>query len=92
MIMKFSICEFFNNIFEFLNDAFKKLIYFLIDHFSGLLIFIIYLFGVKDSIHDFTNFPAFIVISLGFALCNLVIAEILDFFDILRRKFDDNKK
>lgn len=89
--MKFSMCEFFDNFFEFLKDVFKKPIYFLNDYFSSLLIFIIYLIGVKDSIHDFTNFQTFIAISLGFVICILAIflVEILDFFDKLRGKFDD---
>ena len=92
--MNFSMCEFFNNFFELLKDAFKKPIYFLNDYFSSLLIFIIYVLGVKDSIHDFTNFQTFIAISLGFVVCilSIFLVEILDFFDILRRKFDDNKK
>lgn len=77
-----------------IKDMFKKHIYFLSEYFSSLFIFIIYLLGVKDYIHGFTDFQTFIAISLGFVVCILAIflVEILDFFDILRRKFDDNKK
>ena len=87
-----------------IKDLFKKLINsfndyflidsFLIDYFFSLLIVIIYLLGVKRYIHDFTDFQTFIATSLGFVVCILaiILTVILDFFDKLRGKFDDNKK
>lgn len=84
-----------------IKDMFKKLInllndcilndYFLVNYFFSLLIFIIYFLGVKRYIHDFTDFQAFIALSLGFVVCifAIILTVILDFFDKLRGKFDD---